>query len=93
MDNKDKVKKGLFRLWLTLSVIWWVIGFIGLIVVANWDGGFHNPTGYLDDRKYDSPFLWEFFIPLFCAAVLPPFILYFFSKACYWIYRGFKEGK
>ena len=76
-DNKDRVKKGSFRLWLSLSVIWWLVSLIVIIVFYQ--------NGELSRSQH-------FILPI-GIAVFPPFALYLFSKACYWIYEGFKEDK
>jgi len=106
MDENPKfvsAKKGLYRLWLTLSVIWWVIGLIVLFVIY-FDGGFRGSQYVYDgpvDMSYhpsayqnlhdEVAFHWKKFLLFLLPVVLPPFALYFFSKACYWIYKGFKE--
>ena len=75
-DNKDRVKKGWFRLWLAIALLWWIGCAVGFIVYA----------------VFDEWQLWnEELIGMVSLAIFPPIVPYIIGRVIYWVCKGFKE--
>ena len=78
-------KKGLFRVWLVFSILWWVVG-IGVIYYIVWEGFYIN-SGVRVDWKSK-----ELHVGLLCV-ILAPFLVAAFWKVITWIIKGFEAEK
>jgi hypothetical protein len=92
-----RIARGLFRLWLVLSVLW--IGGVGYVTWPAFDPaklaatkehpytGYFDPDAYLEDRP--QPTRW--YAPE--AALLsfaPPVFILALGSALAWVFRGFR---
>ena len=80
--TEQQLKKGLFRLWIVVSVCWVlfvVIGFF-ILVIDSWMG---HGLGKIN---------WIELLGVCCLLLLPPVILLYLGKVSFWIARGFKKS-
>jgi hypothetical protein len=75
--TEQQLKKGLFRLWIVVSVCW--VSYWHLYTLAC------TPESFT--RAYTSHFG-----ETFCIIFLPPVILLILGKSIFWIARGFKKS-
>ena len=73
--TEQQLKKGLFRLWIVVSVCWFLIVVIGMFTVAI-TGGKVN---------------WGDFVVVLCLLLSFPVILLYLGKVSFWIVQGFKK--
>jgi predicted membrane channel-forming protein YqfA (hemolysin III family) len=97
MANKHK---GWFRLWLVISIVWWIAG--GIFFIHAWNENvFHTETagivqGVLDGKTANygnDEFQWEVFLTCVSMSFFSPVFFYVFGKAVYWIFKGFKPDE
>jgi hypothetical protein len=79
-----RVARGLFRLWLVLSVLW-----IGGVVLAKWSTLISADWGeILNVAPWEEVPPWIFSAAL--LAFVPPALLLAFGSALAWAFRGFR---
>jgi hypothetical protein len=97
-----RVARGLFRLWLVLSVLW--IGGVGVVTWQTFpeDWGANDPiverpsapsTGMFDDLipKHGDKERWEAIRLASVIALLPPAFVLALGSALVWALKGFRD--
>jgi hypothetical protein len=88
------VERGLFRLWLVLSVLW--IGGVGVVTWPAFDPaklwehpytGYFDPEAYLEDRP--QPEGW-YAVQAAVLSFAPPVFVLALGSALMWVVRGFR---
>jgi hypothetical protein len=90
-----RVARGLFRLWLVLSVLW--IGGVGVVTYLNFpprllsdeEAGFPPvPPGFVVDQP--NALRWQAVQTGAEVAIVPPMLVLALGSALVWVFRGFR---
>jgi hypothetical protein len=83
--TEQQLKKGLFRLWIYVSVCW-VCYFTFYLVPKQF------LPRLLREFRYENIFDFGDIPEYFCIYFLPPVILLILGKVSFWIFKGFKKS-